>query len=54
LKDMSSLASSPANPTLKFDHFSIPKYNRENTIATVKASITDEIRSILSKAESKP
>jgi hypothetical protein len=45
------MASVPPNPTLKFDHFSIPKYNRDNAIATVTARITDEIRSILSNTK---
>ena len=46
-----AMASVPPNPTLKFDHFSIPKYNRDNAIATVTARITDEIRSILSNTK---
>ena len=47
-EQIKTMASVPPNPTLKFDHFSIPKYNRDNAIATVTARITDEIRSILS------
>jgi len=52
-EQMESLAPLPPNSTLKFNHFSIPKYNRENQIATVKAQITDEIREILKIAEEK-
>jgi DNA-directed RNA polymerase subunit F len=50
-EQMKAMASVPPNPTLKFDHFSIPKYNRDNAIATVTARITDEIRSILSNTK---
>jgi len=50
-EQIKTMASVPLNPTLKFDHWSIPKYNRENRIATVTARITDEIRSILSNTK---
>ena len=53
-EQIDALATHPPDSTLKFDHWSISKYNRENAIATVTAQITDEIRSILSKAEDKP
>jgi DNA-directed RNA polymerase subunit F len=50
-EQIKTMASVPLNPTLKFDHFSIRSYNRENAIATVTARITDEIRSILSNTK---
>lgn len=53
-EQMESLAPVPPNSSLKFDHWSIPKYNRENAIATVTANITDEMRAILSKTKERP
>ena len=52
-EQMESLAPLPPNYTLKFDHFSIPKYNRENAIASVTATITDDVRYILDTAKKK-